>query len=439
MRFKSRKAAVLTVLALLLIVQAVFSGISTSDNRTVTVAEVQGDRTEDGSGTEGALVGTQAAEPQTEDNTVSITEEEVVSADLNVVYRSTLTLTEAVDKFEGNIDKGDYDNKIVSYTSERLCIYEKPELTSEVLGVMYSGSEGEVVEKGKEWSKITSGGITGYVRNVNVLFGKEAEVIASTLGHKTTTAVSGGAAVYEGASLGSSQEGTLAEGSEVEVLDSVNGFFMISYNGEYGYVLPESVIVNYGLDTAISIEVEKQRQAEEAAAAAAAAAEAARKAAEEAAAAAAAAAAQAKQNSSATTGSIRGAYAATEEEIHLLAAIVYWESGWEPAEGQLAVANVVLNRVLSPRFAQNTIASVIYAPGQFTGVAENGAPSARFQQVLNMTNEQLNARGCYDAAVKALSGQNNIEDYAFFISVKKANYGRYTKYTIINNHCFYMF
>ncbi len=95
--------------------------------------------------------------------------------------------------------------------------------------------------------------------------------------------------------------------------------------------------------------------------------------------------------------------------------------------------------MLSPRFSQNTIASVIYAPGQFTGVAENGAPSARFQQVLNMTNEQLNVRGCYDAAVKALSGQNNIEDYAFFISVKKANYARYTKYTIINNHCFYMF
>lgn len=432
MRFKSRKAAVLTVLALLLVVQAVFSGINASDSRTVTVAEVQGDKTADGSGTEAAEGSTQGAEPQTEDNTVSITEEEVVSADLNVVYRSTLTLTEAVDKFEGNIDKGDYDNKIVSYTSERLCIYEEPDFQSEVLGVMYLGSEGEVLETGKEWSKITSGGITGYVKNVNVLFGKEAEVIASTLGHKTTTVADGGAVVYDGASQNSRQAGTLAEGSEVEVLDSVNGFFMVSYNGEYGYVLSEAVIVNYGLDTAISIEVEKQRQEEEAAAAEAARR---KKAAEE----AAAAAAAAKQHSSATTGSIRGAYAATEEEIHLLAAIVYWESGWEPAEGQLAVANVVLNRVLSSRFSQNTIASVIYAPGQFTGVAENGAPSARFQQVLNMSNEQLNARGCYDAAIKALSGVNNIEDYAFFISVKKANYGRYTKYTIINNHCFYMF
>ncbi len=88
---------------------------------------------------------------------------------------------------------------------------------------MYSGSEGEVVEAGEEWSKITSGGITGYVRNVNVLFGKEAEVIASTLGHKTTKVADGGAAVYDGASRSSRQLGTIAGGGEVEVLDSVNG------------------------------------------------------------------------------------------------------------------------------------------------------------------------------------------------------------------------
>ncbi len=461
MIFKSRKAAVVAVLALLMVVQAVFAGINSPDGRGAAVVAAQngssaqepGDTAGSGSdntaaeGSDNTETGnasdiadaekvTDESEPQTEDDTVSVTEE-VVSAELNVVYRSTLTQTEAVDNFEGNIDKGDYDNKIVSYTSERLCIYGEPDFKSEVLGVMYTGSEGEVIEKGAEWSKITSGGITGYVRNVNVLFGREAEVIASTLGHKTTTVVDGGAAVYDSASRSSKQLGTLEAGSAIEVIDSVNGMFMVSYNEEYGYILPESVIVNYGLDTAISIEVEKQRQEEEAAAAAAAAA--AKKAAEEAAAAAIQAAAQAVQNSSAVTGAQRNPYQASAEEIHLLAAIVYWESGWEPAEGQLAVANVVLNRVLSPRFSQNTITSVIYAPGQFTGVAENGAPSARFQQVLNMSNEQLNARGCYDAALKALAGQNNIDDYAFFISVKKANYGRYTKYTIINNHCFYMY
>ena len=85
---------------------------------------------------------------------------------------------------------------------------------------------------------------------------------------------------------------------------------------------------------------------------------------------------QALQNQ-VTQGTVtRAPYAASPEDIHLLAAIIYWESGWEPAHGQLAVANVVLNRVYSPRFKQNNIPDVIYAPGQFTGVLENGKISA---------------------------------------------------------------
>ena len=186
--------------------------------------------------------------------------------------------------------------------------------------------------------------------------------------------------------------------------------------------------------TYTSIESKEQIDTKEAELAVKQAAE--QKAAEEAAAKAAAAA---KEKYASVSTPARSSYSASADEIHLLAASVYWESGWHPANGQLAVANVVLNRVLSSRFSQNTIASVIYAPGQFSGVAENGAPSARFQAVLNMSNEQLNQRGCYDAAVTALSGQNNIGDLFFFINVRKANYNKYTSYTIINNHCFYIY
>ena len=155
--------------------------------------------------------------------------------------------------------------------------------------------------------------------------------------------------------------------------------------------------------------------------------------------AAAAAEAAAKKESLTIETTQRAPYSATEEEIHLLAAIVYYESGWEPAAGQLAVANVILNRVLSPRFKQNTIKDVIFAPGQFSGVIVNGEVSAKFLQFYNMSNEELNKKGCYDAALRALAGENNIGDLCFFISVKKANYAKYTKYTIINNHCFYTY
>lgn len=425
MRFKSRKASVAVVMLLLMVVQIVFAGIGSSKTRTTVVAG----NSEPAQEQKLAASDTTDAAAVTEESTAPITEEEVVSADLNVVYRSTLTSTAVVDEFESSIDNSDYSNKIISYTNERLCMYAEPEYTSDVVGVMYSGTEADIVKRGSEWTEVTSGGVTGYIKNTDVLFGEEAQKIAETIGDKKAVAKSDGLVVYSEASASSSQVAELSKGESVGAYEECDGYVMISHEGGYGYVKADGVSISYGLDSAISIEEEKKRQAEEAAAAA-------KKAAEEAAAKAAAAAKE-KYVSVSTTA--RSSYSASADEIHLLAAIVYWESGWEPANGQLAVANVVLNRVLSSRFSQNTIASVIYAPGQFSGVAENGAPSARFQAVLNMSNEQLNQRGCYDAAVTALSGQNNIGDLLFFINVRKANYNKYTSYTIINNHCFYIY
>ena len=425
MRFKSRKASVAVVMLLLMVVQIVFAGIGSSKTRTTVVAG----NSEPAQELKLAASDTTDAAAVTEESTAPITEEEVVSADLNVVYRSTLTSTAVVDEFESSIDNSDYSNKIISYTNERLCMYAEPEYTSDVVGVMYSGTEADIVKRGSEWTEVTSGGVTGYIKNTDVLFGEEAQKIAETIGDKEAVAKSDGLVVYSEASASSSQVAELSKGESVGAYEECDGYVMISHEGGYGYVKADGVSISYGLDSAISIEEEKKRQAEEAAAAA-------KKAAEEAAAKAAAAA---KEKYASVSTTARSSYSASADEIHLLAAIVYWESGWEPANGQLAVANVVLNRVLSSRFSQNTIASVIYAPGQFSGVAENGAPSARFQAVLNMSNEQLNQRGCYDAAVTALSGQNNIGDLLFFINVRKANYNKYTSYTIINNHCFYIY
>lgn len=425
MRFKSRKASVAVVMLLLMVVQIVFAGIGSSKTRTTVVAG----NSEPAQEQKLAASDTTDAAAVTEESTAPITEEEVVSADLNVVYRSTLTSTAVVDEFESSIDNSDYSNKIISYTNERLCMYAEPEYTSDVVGVMYSGTEADIVKRGSEWTEVTSGGVTGYIKNTDVLFGEEAQKIAETIGDKEAVAKSDGLVVYSEASASSSQVAELSKGESVGAYEECDGYVMISHEGGYGYVKADGVSISYGLDSAISIEEEKKRQAEEAAAAA-------KKAAEEAAAKAAVAA---KEKYASVSTTARSSYSASADEIHLLAAIVYWESGWEPANGQLAVANVVLNRVLSSRFSQNTIASVIYAPGQFSGVAENGAPSARFQAVLNMSNEQLNQRGCYDAAVTALSGQNNIGDLLFFINVRKANYNKYTSYTIINNHCFYIY
>ncbi|MGM7722887.1 cell wall hydrolase [uncultured Metabacillus sp.] len=55
-------------------------------------------------------------------------------------------------------------------------------------------------------------------------------------------------------------------------------------------------------------------------------------------------------------------------DLDLLARIVRAEAQSEPFKGKVAVANVVLNRVESPKFP-DTIKEVIYQPGQFQPVA----------------------------------------------------------------------
>lgn len=56
---------------------------------------------------------------------------------------------------------------------------------------------------------------------------------------------------------------------------------------------------------------------------------------------------------------------AKDHDIHCLATAVYFESRGEPLEGQLAVAQAILNRVVSGRYADNACA-VISQPGQFS-------------------------------------------------------------------------
>ncbi|MEG2456179.1 MAG: cell wall hydrolase, partial [Oscillospiraceae bacterium] len=61
-------------------------------------------------------------------------------------------------------------------------------------------------------------------------------------------------------------------------------------------------------------------------------------------------------------------------DVDLLARVIFHESGNQPFRGQLAVGNVILNRVASPRFP-STVHDVIYQRGQFAGAA-NCTPDA---------------------------------------------------------------
>ncbi|MFF2481426.1 cell wall hydrolase [Paenibacillus sp. NPDC058071] len=93
----------------------------------------------------------------------------------------------------------------------------------------------------------------------------------------------------------------------------------------------------------------------------------------------------------------------TEEDLTLLAKITMVESGYESYQGQLAIANVILNRVKSDKFP-DTIREVIYSGKQFppahNGLLDKSKPNA---SVLR-------------AAKDALNGKNNVGGAVYFFN-----------------------
>lgn len=117
----------------------------------------------------------------------------------------------------------------------------------------------------------------------------------------------------------------------------------------------------------------------------------------------------------------------SEEDIHLMAVIVTLESGGESYDGQLAVANVIINRMLAGHWG-TTVSEVVYAPYQFSCIS---SPKMSYYMA-NGAQES-----CIQAVKEALSGVNNIGNYLYFRALYVTNLDDYSVYSVIGNHMFH--
>ena len=109
----------------------------------------------------------------------------------------------------------------------------------------------------------------------------------------------------------------------------------------------------------------------------------------------------------------------TQDEVDLLARLVYLEARGECEAGQQAVAEVVLNRVLSDQFP-DTVEDVIFQPGQFAPASLLDSTEAEPAQI--------------EAVYAALSGENPIlEPDVVYFSTAPQNDRVFIK---IENHWF---
>lgn len=296
-----------------------------------------------------------------------------------------------------------WKNKLMADVDDCLNIRKAPSEDSAVLGKLRKGDAAKVLKKGKNWTKIKSGSVTGYVNNEYCVYGEKAYKLAKKICKTYATVQADGLRIRQKASENSIALEAAFKGDKLLVNEKAkkkDGWVVIKFNDGKGYVAEEFVKVGLGVGEAISIEEEQamiaaQKKAEQAA--------------------------LRSTSASSASAATASASAVSSSDLTLLSAIIFCEAGGESYAGQVAVGAVVMNRVRSGSFPNN-ISDVVYQSGQFSPVA-NGA--------LARALSNGNYRHCTSAAQAALAGSDNTGGAKFFHRVNGA------AGLVIGNHVFY--
>lgn len=121
--------------------------------------------------------------------------------------------------------------------------------------------------------------------------------------------------------------------------------------------------------------------------------------------------------------------AAIDEALRCLAASVYYEAKGEPLAGQLAVAEVIINRAKSGKFP-GSICSVVTQPGQFSFVKGGAVPSVG-------DNAQWHTAVAIAQVALADAWDSPATGALYFHARRVAPGWRATKVASIGNHVFF--
>lgn len=318
-------------------------------------------------------------------------------------------------------------------------VHAEADETSPVL-VKLSGTQAVVLGHDEDWTKVQVGDITGWVESEHLTNGSDTtEDIVPESPEKTEQTGSTEEKIEQ-----KEQTEEKESISEPEQNEEVQAVMAAAKDTQRINEQQKAIETQKAEEAAKAAEEQKaiQKAAEEAAKKAAAQAqaaaeeaarkaaaeaqaaaeEAARKAAAEAQAAAEQAAAKAAAEAQAAQQAVIAQAGVSPQDVDLLAALIQCEAGGEPYVGQVAVGNVVMNRVESAGHPAS-IPDVIYAAGQFSPV-RNGSLSR------TLSTGKVSA-SCRQAAVEAIAGSSPVGDKLYF---RRAN-GRGGQ--IIGNHVFY--
>lgn len=193
---------------------------------------------------------------------------------------------------ETPVVKSEYADIAIAQVDNYVNVRSTPGEDGEVLGKLYNNSAATVDAVEGDWYKITSGNVTGYVKQEFVVVGNEE--LAKSVGRRLATVNTETLKVRTDASMDASVLGMVPGGDDLTVLEELDGWVKVTMEEGEGYVSTDYVTLSTDYVTAESKAEEEARLAKE---------EAERKAAEEAARKASQKAAQKSSGSKSSGGS----------------------------------------------------------------------------------------------------------------------------------------
>ena len=315
---------------------------------------------------------------------------------------------------------------------------------SAIVGHMNIGACGDVLAQADGWVQISSGDVKGYVKADYVTVGEEAYALAKQYYSMTAVAKEDGINLRAAASKDAEVVGAVYENVTYTVTPEKTDDAWVCLQvatGAEGYASADYMEVTEGYRVAETVdEVEAENDATSEDTASTTEEKKATGSVEEnkqttqtttekpSTTQQTTTEATTQANNSSTIGSSsRTPVSLSDADINLMAAVMTLECGSESYEGQLAVANVILNRLQSGAWG-NTISSVVYAANQFSVVSDS-----RLQGLIQNGAQA----SCIQAARDACAGNNNIGDLMSFRPARNVDTSTLGTYKQIGNHVFF--
>ena len=298
--------------------------------------------------------------------------------------------SESDEEDSDNELKKDWSDKLMADVDEFLYVRAENKSDSSIVGKLYKGDRALIVKKGKTWTQIESGSVSGYVKNEYCVMGEDALDYAKKNCGQIATITIDGLRIREEQDENSSIITALASGEKLKVkknADTKDGWIAVIYDDKTRYVCEDYVTISY--DTGKAVTLEEEQAAYDAASQA-----------------------QSDESSSSSGYSQKNGASKSQgssvpsstDDVTLLAALIQCEAGGCSYDCQLAVGSVVVNRVKSGAFP-NSVYKVIYQKGQF-GPASSGKLAGRLRKGVSSTARR--------AAQAALSGTDNTNGAKYF-------------------------